>query len=1704
MKKRILAFILCLTLLLGLVPGVFATDVNEQTASEVTEAVQGEKEAKEEQAEEIKDAFDLFCEDKAIDKIQITNDEKSVISVKKQDHVTYQWQAKGKDDPQHADKKEETFADIKGMDSDRLELSHVMLAGLLDENNETKIRCRITEGEQISYSKVVKVSYALLEEKNEENTEAAETVEGEPTTEAATETSGTVPETTGIVEETSETDEKAEIAETAETAVTAGAKEPLKAKTIMPRMAADEVDEDLMTYTVTVEYMYETEGPDVTGSISTPYIATLPAGADLDTTVNSPIRNGYKPYLATLEDWDLNQSKWTINETTATSAADVDINLENIAANVTYYVVYVAQNAEYSVRRYVQNIYDDNYNYYDGITETAKIGTEVPEAGKDYSLPGFIALDATGAFVAADGSTEVDLYYDREYELISFDLGEDAYGVTPIYARYGTSVKVNDPTRTGWIFQGWEIESTSKGSELTTEESTALLALNDGSISVPAYNVTYRAVWTTTQTNITYVYWRQNPDSDPIDPENPDAPAQYSYSFWTTYSDTAMSGSVISGSNDLYSRSEHAIATKWYTYNGSLTDKNVVVKGDGSTVINVYYDRKEYTLEFWASGTAMDDPDCADEPLMFEPNPNLSHKHTSACVSVTAPTGATIGSELTNVNLKEDTFVLLFQGTDNIRAYKGEYTDASGNSGYALVVDTLVGNPNDMSDNIRKVYKIDASYYSAFTAKKNCKNTLAGKYHTVYKITAKYQADISDLWPTMDMMMNLSNVDHEPESGLPYDSHGSSHGKFCGWSYLNSSNTVQRFTTRRSKMDSEEIGHPVYYAYYSTSAKIYHCNYMLESLDQISPNPNSSERRTLAGNDTNLTFTPSYDNTLPGADISEKKNCEKYIADSNLIYDNSAYYTETVSFTGTITSKTITGMTPIGYTVENAATNEFVEYLYSKRTRYTLSFYNVNQTIMVFEDEIPYERVLSDVTYDTGSRPESVENYVPDYPETYEPNAYEFAGWYTTAECYDGTEADFDSAMPDADLTLFAKWTPITHRVRIFDNYDDVSTYKDATTADGLHVLDVMDAVHGHVVNYDQTPTKTGYDFVGWFYMEDGVKKAFKFNNMPVNKDKDIFAEWQSTRIISYQIRYLKGDENGDVVYDSDHHPIEVADPTNGSIRAGMTRSFSAKGIQNLYADYQTRYFPMQSNHSIMFTPEKVPEGQTLIYDFVYKNIPYVTYRINYLESGSNKPIRTAAIAAGAADFTLEYPGTENPVDLTELQTNSTIVIRTDKAITTERYAAVPGYLPDAYQKQVVLSANEEENVINFYYTKVIDSGMFIVQHLVEDAEGNWNIQYEESGEEHFDVPITKAAMTFEGHTYDPLNEAWIVEEDGVYAAKDLKPDETKPVDADNSESLTGAVTEGKTLVLRFFYKINRYPYTVYHKRIDTGATLYTETYDDSGEDDLRVIYGRSYTAHAIDFESPEYADLGWQGFTLVQGSQPDVTRVMTSNASSQTVTFYYEDEPVSLNYVAVIANGRTDSGCYVTPTTQKLVAHWDQDPNGAVPYVSANYQFAGWFTDENCQVPVADGWVESGTDKLIPQRNTQIKDNATYYALFEPKLGSLVIGTSGISDVDDHADDHQTTIYHITGTADTMTEGIDLEITVHGNGSQCVEGLPYGDYTIRQESDWSWRYTPASESNTATVGPTQTTVTFTNQRTNELWMNGSTYRVNHFTSNAD
>ena len=108
-----------------------------------------------------------------------------------------------------------------------------------------------------------------------------------------------------------------------------------------------------------------------------------------------------------------------------------------------------------------------------------------------------------------------------------------------------------------------------------------------------------------------------------------------------------------------------------------------------------------------------------------------------------------------------------------------------------------------------------------------------------------------------------------------------------------------------------------------------------------------------------------------------------------------------------------------------------------------------------------------------------------------------------------------------------------------------------------------------------------------------------------------------------------------------------------------------------------------------------------------------------------------------------------------------------------------------------------------------------------------------------------------------------------------------------------------------------------------------------------------------------------------------------------------------------------------------------------------------------------------------------------------------LTITKNGWNEIDEN----QSFVFTVAG------EGLSLQVVIHGNNSVKVQGLKAGTYTVTEDTNWSWRYTPTASVQTVKLGEAENSVTgnvsFDNTRNNNKWLNGGAWCDNSWSKNS-
>ena len=245
------------------------------------------------------------------------------------------------------------------------------------------------------------------------------------------------------------------------------------------------------TVTVTVNYVYESND----AMVAQPYTAQIEKGSAFRKTLEIPKLFNYS--IPTDQAKGLREGI-ALQKDNATGDYTLQFDLDAVQENVTVTLYYVAGTAKYTVYHYYQNLEDNQYTQDPTIVELEGDIDAYTRAVANHK-PGYRCKGIPQTTIAADGSTKVEIYYDREYYTVTFDVNGGIDGPEPIYAKYGTTFdasKVKEPKRKGYRFLGWSPELTGT---VTIEQS-----------------VTYVAQWEAEKGHADYtiVLWGQNANDD--------------------------------------------------------------------------------------------------------------------------------------------------------------------------------------------------------------------------------------------------------------------------------------------------------------------------------------------------------------------------------------------------------------------------------------------------------------------------------------------------------------------------------------------------------------------------------------------------------------------------------------------------------------------------------------------------------------------------------------------------------------------------------------------------------------------------------------------------------------------------------------------------------------------------------------------------------------------------------------------------------------------------------------------------------------------------------------------------------------------------------------------------------------------------------------------------------------------------------------
>lgn len=814
-------------------------------------------------------------------------------------------------------------------------------------------------------------------------------------------------------------------------------------------VGVDNADSD--TVTITVNYVYERNS----AMVAQPYTAQIAKGDPFNATVSVPKMLNYSVPVDKAEGLITGQIDYAED---AEGNGTVTFNLTNVTEDKTVNLFYVAGQAKYTVNHHYQNIEDDEY----GQVETVELVGDIDAytAAVAESKPGFICTGVPEYTIAADGTTTVDIKYDRIYYTVVFDVNGGINGPKPVYGKYGADLTVSQvPTREGYDFVGW----------------------NEAVTSTIEGNKTYTAQWAPKQGNSKYsiVIWGQNANDD-------------GYSYLKSESAFGAPGDTVTWDESKYiCEGAHVHGKDCYKLTCTIPEHT----HDSNCGINCSH---THTAACYG-GTKQENP--------------IDGKTNSSTENINQ------FKALTNGTLKDGmVYRVKCDGALRTDAYDKYYL-YYGNTWYSVNASNVSGSAVASS---KKVNAHDHSWnldnkkdqFWVYNAKLSCVHTHDDSCYTCgmvkhshselggkcYKLTCTVpQHTHNSSCKTMGSIA--------PDSKLwKYDRSETVTIDADGTTVLNVYFNRQEFTmTFYDDRGRQVVG---------TIEKRWGASIETEyvNIRDKSGYPSWGKSTSTDSHRNYFGVMPSENQKWYGYTDDGSKATMRYYVEN---IDGNGGYSEKFSVTANIKGYTtddndlyeFEGFT-LNETKSKPSMNKPIDTdnikFYYDRNSYKLDFFSASKSVPDKAEMVKYQKNLGQYNYIPTSKPANMEADAV------------FVGWYLNPEC---TGQPYDLAkhtMPAANVALYAKWVNGLYTVQTFTDDSMQTLY----TYDGYNGVQNSIVKYTTAPVTPTAPTKDGYVFAGWFYQDtDGSEQPFSFT-MPITQDYNLYPKFTNQAMVSYTVHY--------------------------------------------------------------------------------------------------------------------------------------------------------------------------------------------------------------------------------------------------------------------------------------------------------------------------------------------------------------------------------------------------------------------------------------------------------------------------------------------------------------------------------------------------------------------------------------------------------
>ena len=488
---------------------------------------------------------------------------------------------------------------------------------------------------------------------------------------------------------------------------------------------------------------------------------------------------------------------------------------------------------------------------------------------------------------------------------------------------------------------------------------------------------------------------------------------------------------------------------------------------------------------------------------------------------------------------------------------------------------------------------------------------------------------------------------------------------------------------------------------------------------------------------------------------------------------------------------------------------------------------------------------------------------------------YGFKGWYTDKT--GGTQITGDMTYTVAgNQTLYAQWGNNSYKITFNPNGGNVS---------------VTEKEVSYSSNYGDmpTPTRTGYDFMGWYTAKDGGDKITSSSKVMITASQTLYARWSNSNSnVVFDVNGGMLSETGiTVTYGKTYGKLPVptrdgytfkgwyTDKTGGTEITSSTKvTITAK--QTLYARWMANSYKVAYNAN-GGTCEVT--DATVVYDQTYGTLPVATrtgYTFNgwYTAKTGGNIVSSGDKVNILTDITLYAQWTANSYKVS-YDANGGTCGETETSVTYDQvYGTLPSATRPGYTFNGWYTAKEGGTEITASTMVTIISNQTLYAHwtanqykLVFDGNGGTSDiteKYMTYGGTVGDLPT--ASRT--GHTFN-----------GSYTA-------SVGGDIINSDTRVTTLTDMRVYA---HWTPNNYTYDIVYKS-STEVVLQTST--------VTHAYGTTNTINPI----------GIAGYNT-----PNAQNVTWDSVNAKTITFTYTPKSYTYNVSYVSSNGTNLGGTQVT-----------------------------------------------------------------------------------------------------------------------------------------------------------------------------------------------